>query len=243
MRGFHYISSMREFYSPRTPRAALMAAEANILPIEAFAYKAASVKPLFEEPYDLDDLEQFLAQPNLDFAGAMMLSEIFVAMTRAGDKERALFAAESLTSLEDRWARKVDEARRHAAGERAERSFLLGRSLYERALVAGRTAAIRDHYLREALHFLDEVFGSGTAGPAFALLIRCLVRLGELDEAEARLAPGLGRGDDGEVLALAVEIAYLRKDVHRIAELLHGKDLDGLALDEGVRGILSFWQA
>jgi hypothetical protein len=249
MSGYEYIREMRSLYNPRTPRAAIVAAEAGVLPAEAVIYKASSVKPLFEEPYDLDELERVLAQRSLSFGDAMMLSEIFVSMTREPDKERALFAAESLTTLENRWARKVEALRSASEDESGEgtMSYSLARALYEQALIAGRDATIRNYYLLEAYYLLCERPEADSGGQGFKLLVRCLVLLGLLDQAEAEIArEAEARGssrDDGELIALAVEIAYLRKDVPRIRETLSGRDLGALAIGEELRAILSSWQA
>jgi hypothetical protein len=245
--GYEYVRSMRSLYNPRTPRAAFVAAEAGILPVEALVYKACSVKPLFEEPYDLDELERVLAQRDLSFADAMMLAEIFAAMTRDGDKERALFAAESLTALENRWARKVEVLRRAAEAaepgdDEGKTEFSLARALYEQAIIAGRSAPIRNYYLLEAYYILCQRPEAGSGGPAFSLLIRCLVRLGLLDQAQSEVDGELGLRDDGELLALAVEIAYMRKDVHRVRELLAGRDLVELGYEHGLYSVLDSWQ-
>ena len=244
MIGYEYIRAMRSLYNPRTPKAALAAAEAGILPVGAFVYKASSVKPLFEEPYDIDELERVLAQADLSFPDAMMLAEILAAMTRDGDKERALFAAESLTTLENRWARKV-EALRPAYDpddESGDDAFRLARRLYEQALIVGRDAPIRNYYLLEAYYILCQRPNAGSGGPSFDLLIRCLVRLGLLDQAQAEVEGELELRGDGELLAQAVEIAYLRKDIHRVRELLEGRDIRGLGLEPELAGILESWQ-
>lgn len=245
MTGYEYVRNMRRLYAPRTPRAALVAVEAGILPVEAFVYKACSVKSLFEEPYDLDDLERVLAQRELSFPDAMMLEEIFVAMTRDADKERALFAAESLTTLENRWARKVESlhAGRESGHRGAETAVRLARALYEQALIAGRSAPIRNYYLLEAYYVLrPEPDAAGSGGPGFGLLIRCLVRLGLLDQAKSEIDAELALRDDGELLALAVEIAYMRKDVRRVRELLAGRDLGALGLEPGLLSVLGSWR-
>jgi hypothetical protein len=246
--GYEYVRAMRGLYSPRTPRAAFVAAEAGILPVEALVYKACSVKPLFEEPYDLDELERVLAQRDLSFADAMMLAEIFAAMTRDVDKERALFAAESLTALENRWARKVESLRRDGGPDErggpgdGKAEFDLARALYEQAIIAGRSAPIRNYYLLEAYYILCQRPEAGSGGPAFGLLIRCLVRLGLLDQAQSEVDGELGLRDDGELLALAVEIAYMRKDVRRVRELLAGRDLVELGFEHGLYSVLASWQ-
>ena len=202
------------------------------------------MKPLFEEPYDLDELERVLAQADLSFGDAMMLAEIFASMTRDSDKERALFAAESLTSLENRWARKVD-ARRPAydpSDEDEGPAFLLARALYEQALIAGRNAPIRNYYLLEAYYILCLRPEAGSGSPAFALLIRCLLRLGLFDQAEAEIGAELERRDGGELLALAVETAYMRKDLGRIRELLEGRDIGALGLKPDIEALLASWK-
>ncbi len=244
MSGYEYIRAMRSLYNPRTPRAALVAAEAGILPVEAVVYKASSVKPLFEEPYDLDELERVLAQRELSFGDAMMLAEIFATMTRDPDKERALFAAESLTTLENRWARKVEELRPAYSPADAEggAAVSLARSLYEQALIAGRSTPIRNYYLLEAYYILCQRPDAGSGGPGFGLLIRCLVLLGLLDQAESEVQGELSLRDDGELLALAVELAYARKDVRRVRELLAGRDLVALGLENGLFAVLDSWQ-
>jgi hypothetical protein len=240
--GYEYIRAMRGLYNPRTPRAAFVAAEAGILPVEALVYKACSVKPLFEEPYDLDELERVLAQRDLSFGDAMMLAEIFAAMTRDGDTERALFAAESLTALENRWARKVESLRPGDGPVEGKGAFDLARALYEQAIIAGRSAPIRNYYLLEAYYILCQRPDAGSGGPEFGLLIRCLVRLGLLDQAQAEVDGELGSRDDGELLALAAEIAYMRKDVRRVRELLDGRDLVELGLEHGLYAVLASWQ-
>jgi hypothetical protein len=243
--GFGYVRSMGAYYRPRTPRAALVAASAGILPPDAIVFKASSVKPLFEEPYDLEELDRVLAQEGLPFGDAMNLAEIFAAMTRDPDKERALFAAESLTSLENRWARRSGALREafEASGGDDELAFRLARSLYEQAMLAGRMAPIRNFYLLDAYYILCGHPDAETGGPGFNLLIRCLLRLGIYAQADFEIRSRRGRRADGELLALAVETAYLRKDVARIRELVDDADLASLGLDDEVRGLLEAWKA
>jgi hypothetical protein len=248
MIGYEYVRAMRSLYNPRTPKAALVAVEAGILPVEAVVYKASSVKPLFEEPYDLDELERVLAQRDLSFGDAMMLAEIFVAMTLEADKERALFAAESMTSLENRWARKVEDLRPgYKQGDEDGApafagAFALARALYEQAMIAGRSAPIRNFYLLEAYYILLQMPEAGSGGPSFGLLIRCLLRLGLLDQAESEVSAELALREDGELVALAVEIAYLKRDVQRIRELLEGRDAAELGLAGELGALLESWR-
>jgi hypothetical protein len=242
--GFDYIRHLHEHYVPRTPRAALLSVQEDILPIEAFVYKATSIKSLFEEPYDLEELERVLARRDLSFGDAMLLSEIFVAMTGDKDKELALFAAESLGALENRWFRTTESFVGKVRSESCEDAavYPYARALYEYALIAGRYAAIRNFYLKEAYLVLSEHPESCQDPQGFDMRIRCLLRLGLLDQAESVIASELGKRSDGELLSMAVEAAFLRKDPRRVHELLAGRDLETLDLDEEQRVLLSSWR-
>jgi hypothetical protein len=244
--GFDYIRTRNSFYVPRTPRAALLSAQAGLLPIEAFVYRTLSVKPLFEEPYDPEELERVLANPALGLGDAMLLVEILTAMTTNPDKELALFAAESLGALEGRWARRVEtyetEVRDIAACDEGQ-VYEYARALYEYALIAGRYAAIRNYYLREAYYALSKHPGACLGSEGFDLRIRCLLRLGLLDQAESILDAELGKRSDGELLVLAVEAAFLRKDQRRVRELLAGRDLGSLGLAPELEALLADWAA
>lgn len=243
MNGFEYIRSRGAYYTPRTPRAALRAAEEGILPFEAVVYRGLSVKPLFEEPYDPEELERVLANPSLGFGDALHLSEILTTMTSSADKELALFAAESLGALEGRWSRRIENLRASVRPESCEdpRVFDYARALYEYALIAGRYVSIRNFYLREAFYVLSEHPEACTAPEGFDLRIRCLLRLGLLDQAESIIEAELGKREGGELLLLAVEAAFLRKDSRRVRKLLAGRDLASLELDPEREAILASW--
>jgi len=241
---------MGSYYASRTPRAALLAVEEGAAPIESFAYKVLSSKPLFEEPYNLEELERVLAHPGLSLGDAMLLSEIFADMTKGPDKELALFAAESLGALEGRWARRV-EALRPVALDAAEAEscpegeggFAFARALFEYALLEGRYASIRNYYLREAYYVLSSSAEACASAEGFDLRIRCLLHLGLVDQAEAVIASELGKRGDGELLVLAAEAAFARKDPRRIRELLAGRELAELGLDPDREHLLRGWTA
>jgi len=249
--GFDYIRQLGHFYRPRTSRAALLAVEAGLLPVEAFIYKSLAVKPLFEEPYDIEELERVLARPNLELGDAILLTEIFTAMTRNEDKELALFAAESLGALEGRWVKRVEAARESYRAEEtaseeppsAETAYALAKALSDYALVVGRTKVIRNYYLLEAYYVLAEVAGAGDTPACLELRIRCLLRLGLVAQAERELQEELPRRSDAALLGLAVEAAYLRKDPRRIRELLEDADLEKLEISTVLRELLESWRA
>ncbi len=245
MNGFDYIRHIGDYYLPKTPHGALLAVQSGYLPLEGFIYKASSVKSIFEEPWDLGELDRILARPGLDLGEAMLLAEIFWTMTHGEDKEIALFAAESLGALENRWARRIEELGVRGSLESCtdEDCFAYARALYEYALIAGRHGPIRNYYLREAFYALTKRTDARLEGEGFALAMRCLLKLGLLDQAESILVDALEEGPNTELLLLALETAFLKKDSHRLREILDEVDIGSLDLSEELKSLLLSWKA
>ena len=97
---FQYIVNARWMFYPKTNAAALKGVEGGYLPEAALIYKGVNIRPVFEEPYDLMDLERLLARPNLDLQTVQLLMKVFDLMIKDPDKERALFAAETEAAVE-----------------------------------------------------------------------------------------------------------------------------------------------
>jgi hypothetical protein len=68
------------------------------------------------------------------------------------------------------------------------------------------------------------------------------MKLGLLDQAEAEIREAGDLRGEGELLALAAEIAYYRKDARSIRGLLAGRDLGRLGLSDDLRGLLESWR-
>jgi len=94
-------------YLPRTPSAALRAVEGGYLPEAAFIFQGVNVRPAFEEPYDLMELERLLAKPDLEFDSTLLLMQVFEKLIKNPDKELALFAAESINAIEVRRVHRI----------------------------------------------------------------------------------------------------------------------------------------
>jgi hypothetical protein len=102
MLDFDYFRGATDAYQPRTVNAALRAAEAHLLPIEACVYLGTSIKPLDEEPIDLAAIDQVLSRPRLDLDTNLLLMRILSKLLRNFDVEVALFAATPSVSRRSR---------------------------------------------------------------------------------------------------------------------------------------------
>ena len=99
MLDFNYFRGGTDEYRPRTANAALRAAAAHLLPIEACVYLGTSIKPLDEKPIDLDAIDHVLSRQQLDLDTNLLLIRILSKLLRNPDAEVALFAAESIKRI------------------------------------------------------------------------------------------------------------------------------------------------
>jgi hypothetical protein len=79
-----------------------------------FIWKAVNVRPIFEEPWDFNEIDRLLAKEDLDLETIILLMTIFGRLIRAPDKEAALFAAEGINVLERGYARRAKVLRDRA---------------------------------------------------------------------------------------------------------------------------------
>ncbi len=119
MAGFDFFRSRLSGYVPRTPAGALKAIGAGLIPVEHFVYASTSVKPLDEEPYDLDSIERMLARRDLGIETSAQLKSILEKLIGTDDQETALFGAEGINALEGRYVNRIEALKKSLAKEGA----------------------------------------------------------------------------------------------------------------------------
>jgi hypothetical protein len=210
------------FIFPRTPAGALRAFEGGFAPIEAFIYKSSSTKPMDEEPYDFEEIERILSRPNLDFRTNVVLMGIFEKLIHREDQEMALFAAESINVIENRYNAKIGTLKKLLAyPEFAETSRSeLGRVFFELALLNGRRQAIKEFYIRQSVQCFKELLklrplSSGERNT----FVRALMEDRDYESARNLLNTEPVPASTGD-LFLVAEIEYSQKKFDRAAEII-----------------------
>lgn len=137
-------------FKPKTPSAALLAVQEEVLPVESYIYRASSVKPLYEEPFDLEEIQRILSREDNDLETSILLMDILTRLSRDKDAETALFAAESMNAIEQRYNERI-EALTELINLDPKPGILreCARRQYELALL-NRQEVIRRFYLKEA---------------------------------------------------------------------------------------------
>jgi len=237
---FDYFRRSPKAYRPRTAHAAMRAAEAGLLPLEACVYLGTSTKPLDEEPIDLDDIEHILSRPHLDLETNLLLIRILTKLLRNSDAETALFAAESINGIENRYTKRI-EALKGKLKEEASVDFLrsLAQQYYELAQM--HPGSIRNFYLREAYGYIKKLNKLKPLGRQdVVLLVRLLLALGLTDQAK-RIIDQLADREDPSYLPLEVEVAFKRKDIAGLQKLCDRLKAEPQHLDEDSQAFLSYW--
>ncbi len=210
----------RPHFEPRTPHAALRAYQGGFLPPEVFMFRSGSTKPLDEEPFDIAEIERILSHEDMELQTILMLMGIFRRMIESRDQETALFAAESMNIIENRYNGRIRTIRAALeAGDDPESCSELARLNFELALINETKESMRNFYLREAYRYLEKLSRIREMNREEQnCLIRTLLFLQLTDQARTELARF--RRDEPFYGFLEAEIEFAARNFERVGEIL-----------------------
>lgn len=207
----------KEHFLPKTPIAALKAYENNFVPITAFINKSNSTRPLDEEPYDIEVIERLLSRENLGLQSNIMLFGIFENLIFDTDQEIALFAAESINIIENRYNKQIQDLKEDLEEkEDLDKVSRLGTLFYELAILNKKREAIKNFFLKEALTYYTKVEeGRDLIDSELNIYIRLLLELKLNDEAAEKLENDK-RENKVLQLLLKAEVEFSSKEFVRV---------------------------
>ena len=233
---YTYIQKKNNYFTPRTPSAALQACEEGFLPIEALIYKSTGLNPIIKKPYNLDEIEWLLSRKKRDLETNLLLKKVLSEISQYKDKEVALFAAESLNAIEKEYNTKLSGLKRKIRDNPApELTASAAQVYYHLALLNREEKILRNFYLKEAYLLLGDLENRNLAEEKERyLLIRILITLQLYNQAEELLPPGR------KSRLISLELAYERRNIPEMNRILSNfkNDRD---LTEKEKEILSFW--
>jgi len=242
--GFSYLSKSLELYNPKTPMAALKAVETGLLPDYAYIYRANSVHPLFEEPIDIDAIERTLSRKDNDLSTNQLLVRILEQLLKSRDSEIALFAAESINAIENLYNERVEGLKNQYETEN-DPSHLrsIAAQFYEVALINESRKSIRNFYLYEAYSYMKRYESEVSFNREdLIFILRIMIHLRSLELARNIMVQALARfPDDNELILLAAEIEYYKKNFKQVFALFHRIRNSWDSLPEEAREICSVW--
>ena len=228
---YNYIHSLRSQFVPRTPGAALQAAEEEILPIEAFTYKSTALNPLLKKPYNTDEIDWLLSRKDRDLNTNLILKTVLDELARGEDKEIALFAAESLTAIEKEYNSRLEVLKEAIEKDNSPEDRTLAAEIYYHlAMLNKNEGTLSNFYMKEAYLLLkDEENRTDNS-----FLFKILMALKLYDQAESLLF------HSRKCLICHLEVAFKKNDMARFMEIL--KELAAADdLNEEEQKVVDFW--
>ncbi len=230
------------YFKPKTPVAALKAYEGNFIPISIFTFKSNSTKPLDEEPYDIDEIERLLSRKNLTLQTNIILIEIFEKLIFSEDQEIALFAAESINIIENRYNKQIQSIKEDkSVNDSAERTGELAVLFYELAILNKKRDAIKLFFLKESYSFYQKLRKlRKLSNSEFNTLFKILLELKKLDIASDLLEKEYPE-DSAFSFLLTAEVEFAKKNFKRVKEICRKLTEHISDLTEKEFVLISYW--
>ncbi|TFG62476.1 MAG: hypothetical protein E4H36_07905 [Spirochaetales bacterium] len=234
---YDYFRKNSSIQIPRTPASALHGLEDGVLPPETYIYRATSVKPLFEEPIELSEIDRILGHPRIDIETILLITKILAQLIRNPDKETALFAAESINAIEKRYTERLEKIKKKFRRNKDPLDCRkLARLYFNLARINSREESIKRFYLRESHAWLKKLNKLRLLSKKeFILQLRVFMELGLYMQAERTFGRLNKRSLDPDILYLRAANDFYRKDFSSVRALCSGMKS---AKHEGLR---SFW--
>ena len=244
---FDYYRQVKGKYTPKTPSSALRGYEIGVLREEAFISIAISIKSVIDEPLDISEIERVLSRKDHDLKTNILLVQVLERLIQNDDTELALFAAESLNIIENRYNRQIESLKKELKKKRDWHLLSrLARLFFEMALLNEGKTSIKNFYLREAFSNMKQLTKSGTfSREDLILIIRILLHLNLPKQALYYLKMS-SSPDDPMILLLRAEIEFKQgrfENVYRICRILSKKFGNGkeFLLPEHAEDIIHCW--
>jgi hypothetical protein len=190
-------------------------------------YRAGSVDSVRQRPLNIPLVQELLAKSGLDIRINRPVAEELFENLEHSDREIADFAAQTLARLEERYYRELQRLEEQEPAtqlnQRARREWLdqITRRYMDFAALQRFNRTLERYYLRKCVKMLE---GDRSLPPSLHLRrVRALVRMHHLEEAESQLHGHPLEPDFNtrrERMLLEAEIAYLRRDLARVQEVM-----------------------
>ncbi len=240
MKAPDYKGYLNNPFKPRTPNASLRAAQMGLSTPEYYAYKASSVSPLHEVNISLDELDRILGQPDRNLDTNLFLTNIFEKLLDHKDPEVALFAAESISLIENSYNVKIEDYKKKLEKKTTENGLLRVSELYyELALLNESKQAIKNFYLKESFSFIRKL---EKIRPLKKIENKKMFRL--LMELKLNYqAKEISRkyNGDPEMIILEAEAEYSAGNYQKVASLCKSMESMKVFMDLEEIKILNFW--
>lgn len=245
-----YLNS-EKYFKPRTPNTALRGLKKGLLPKESFIAISLFLYSPFsatrddmvlsdkEEIQRIQELERLLAKKNMSIEMEIQLISTLDKLVDHHNSEIALFAAESINALENRYNKTIYKLKEQLEEFNfSDDRITLIKNLYKYGVINQEKSDIKEFYFNELLSYVDdEVNGNEEIIDILFVVYKDL----QLYDRAAELITMLSNShySSCELKVMEMSLAFAKGDFYRIFEILESsKDIE---LPEHCREELLSW--
>lgn len=251
---YNFFANKENLFAPKTPNSALKAVTTGALPKEYFIYISNFLYSPFETPGKLktlseeqeikrlSELERILAKEELDLDVEVLLIYTLEKLGKHSNAEIALFAAESINSIENKYNKEIYNLKllleKNFDIEYIKKLILL---YYQYGYINRSKEDIRSFYYNEALNYfniLDEV--QYINKNLLVIKIKLLNQLKRFEESRNLLKEYKDILPVDFRLLLSIEIEYEDRNFDKIYNIVNSCNLNSFSDDIAKR--ISIWK-
>lgn len=240
------------YFNPRTPNAAIRGIKQGLLPKESYISSSLFLYSPFnttrddmilsdkEELQRIQELERILAKKELSIEMEIQLITTLDRLVDHKNSEIALFAAESINSLESRYNKIIYELKESITLEdlKIDRITLI-KTLYKYGVINQEKTDIKEYYFHELLEIIDDRVKEDI--DIIRILISVLEDLKMFQEASELLKSIKSEIlDQCELKKMEMSLAFSKGDFNSIFTIIERCESD--ELPEYCREELTFWK-
>lgn len=243
MKIYDFIRKRDSYYTPKTPNSAYVGVTVGDLPKEYYIYISNFLHSPFETPGKLTELseefefnrlkelERLLAKNERDVELEVQLIDILESLSKHSNPEIALFAAESINTIENSYNKDIYERK-----QSLNREFSINcikeiiKLNYQYGYINRRKQDIRRFYYKEALIFFEKLEEAGYINRELLIIkIILLNYFNEFDHSRKLLVEYSDVLSYDLIVNLSCEIEYEDQNFKELEEIIKNIDRDKIS--------------
>ncbi len=239
---YEYYSRKHKWFVPRTPNAALTGLKKGLLPKESFITKSMFLYSPFgtpgklknlsdkEEIQRLQELERILSKKDIDLETECLLIFTLDKLVEHSNPEIALFAAESINSIENRYNKKIYNLKKEITEHKTIKHVCdLILMCFNYGFINKEKMDVKEFYYSESLK-LYQNFNYNEFSLEFQILkIRLLNEKKEFKKSR-KLIDSIKDISNWHRLLLVLEIEFEARKFENISKIVKDIDLNNIPL-------------
>lgn len=251
---YNYFLNKEKWFPAKTPNSAITGIKKGVLPKESFISLSLFLYSPFETPGKLKilsekeelqrihELERILSKKKMDLETEVMLLYTLNKLVEHNNPEIALFAAESINSIENRYNKKIYNLKEISSNSLGyEELHDLITILYHYGYINAGKIDIQLYYFNEALKYFSRLNKSSIDISLHIINIKILIELNEFNKARSAL-DNIHKKDiqEWQKVLLLLEIEFKTGNFSRISTIIKTAKLDNIP--DKYKGLVDQWK-